>query len=264
MQNRIPTTLIAVAVIFVLAFELALVFWSTAPHSGYVGLVLAAALLGLWIHVLRRNKPWRVVLLYLGSLAAIAFCLQLMSVVIVAVMAGWLGDPFSALLGEGWVGFVFVRFLILLLVAVAIRSLWRSFPRVTALVTALAILSLAAFAIVESNSPDGTYGCVGELEPMNDAPDIAPELYHKDHFWRFSHGKVEDCFGNECSHYGRYEKTADGWVVVHEIEEPFTWRLQFSVFGFRLIRIEDQGATAFCPRRIIPFPRPYWMPDWLQ
>jgi hypothetical protein len=193
-----------------------------------------------------------------------AVCTFLVAVAVVAVLAGWRADVFVDFVRIGWFGFIFARLVALLIVGLALRRLWRSFPRSIAWITSLSILSFGAFAVVKSYSPEGTYGCVGEYEPTNNAPDLAPELYHKDHFWRFSHGKVDDCFGNLCGRYGRYEKTADGWTVIQEVEEPFTWKLQFSVLGFRLIMVEDHGATAFHPRRIIPFARPYWMPDWLQ
>jgi hypothetical protein len=202
----------------------------------------------------------------IGRTFIVAACLVLLAAIIVANMAGWRGDVFVNLVRMGWTSFMFVRLVALLLVLLAIRRLWRTSVAAAASMTAVVILGLGTFSVLKSYSPEGIYGFVGELEPMNDAPDIAPEFYHKDHFWRFSRGKVEDCFGNVCGRYGRYEKTADGWIVIHEVEEPFAWKLQFSVFGFRLRKVEDHDPVfgELYPRRIIPFARPYWMPDWLQ
>jgi len=190
------------------------------------------------------------------------FGLPLVAVALLAVFAGASGSALIDLVRMGWIGFVLARLLLLFLIVLAVRRLWRTFPRLAASITALTILASGAFTVVKSSSPSGIYGFVGEIEPMNDAPDLAPDLYHKDHFWRLSAGKVDDCFGLICQHYGRYEKRGDGWVVIHELKEPYVWKLNFSILGFRLI--SDNGATAFYPRRIIAFPRPYWMPDWLQ
>lgn len=206
------------------------------------------------------NKIWRGFsygLLLLGALSS-------GTLLLLAICAIWSGSRFVELIATGWVGFIFGRLFVLFIVAVVVHRLYRSFQRVTALITLLAFLGCGVFAAVKSYSPDGTYGFVGEIEPMNNAPDLAPELYHKDHYTRISKGVVYDCYGHECSRYGRYEKTAHGWTVIHEVREPFTWKLEFSVFGFRLVDMRDGGSTGFCPRRIIPIPRPYWMPDWLQ
>jgi hypothetical protein len=120
---------------------------------------------------------------------------------------------------------------------------------------------------VKSYSPEGTYGYVGEIEPMNDAPDLAPALYRKDHFIRLSAGKMDEFFGNVRLPYGRYEKTPRGWILTQGWgENPLVWRLEFSILGIRMISVidNDKAATAYQPRRIIPVARPIWMPDWLQ
>jgi len=282
MLTRIPTAVIAVGVTLIALIVFAVIFLSLVFGQGDGRFIfvsaLAAVLLCWWMTYIlhHRTKPWRAVFLHVGSVTVVALCVLLIAMAIVArslddpfvnlVNRGWFGFVFVRfvdLVSRGWVGFVFVRLVVLLLVALAIQRLWRRFAWIAASVTFLALIGLGAVAAVKSHSPDGTYGYVCELEPVNTLRDI-PELYHKDHFWRFSHDKVEDCFGNRCAHYGRYEKTADGWIVIHEVQEPYTWKLQFSMFGYRLIRPEDGDATAFCPRRIIPFARPYWMPDWLQ
>jgi hypothetical protein len=260
MLKRIPTALIAAGAVILAVIAFCLIFVSLFLP----GVILAVVLLGAWIIFLRRrSRSWRVILTQLCIATAICLFLQFLSIAILDLIERWLVSP-NEFLNPQWLGFVFIRLVVLLFSAMGIHVLFRSFPWIAASIIATLFLAVGAFSLVKSQSPDGMYGYVSELEPMNDAPDISPELYHKDHFWRFSHGKVEDCFGDLCSHYGRYEKTPDGWIVVHELQEPYTWKLQFSVFGYRLIMPEGGGATAFCPRRIVTFARPYWMPDWLQ
>src|ERR1700676_2742670 len=87
----------------------------------------------------------------------------------------------------------------------------------------------------------------------------------QDHFFRLSGGRVDDFDGDTHYQYGRYEKTRDGWVVVQRLHDGdgIVWRLKFSVFGILLINKEN-GGTISLPRRLVPFMRPGWMPNWLQ
>jgi hypothetical protein len=202
---------------------------------------------------------------YAGIITATLFCA---AVLVLVAFAWWTGFRFVDVVRMGWFGLIFARLAVLFAVILALRRLWRSFPRTTAWITVVISLGCGAFAVVKSFSPDGTYGFVGEIEPMNESPDLAPELYHKDHYLRLSNGKMEDCYGDSCTLYGRYEKTANGWRVINETaREDYTWRLEFSVLGFHQLNMahrDEVGGTEFYPRRFLPFPRPYWMPDWLQ
>jgi hypothetical protein len=185
---------------------------------------------------------------------------------LLAILAGRNG-AFIDLVRMGWFGFVFAHLAALLLLVLAIHWLWRSFPRIGAVVAASIVIGLGALSVVKSYSPEGTYGYVGEIEPMNDAPDLAPALYRKDHFIRLSAGKMDEFFGNVRLPYGRYEKTPRGWILTQGWgENPLVWRLEFSILGIRMISVidNDKAATAYQPRRIIPVARPIWMPDWLQ
>src|SRR5262245_22621660 len=102
----------------------------------------------------------------------------------------WAGDTFLNSVRKGWFGFIFARLVALSLLLLSIGRFWRSFPRLAALTTGLAVLALVAFCVLKSYSPDGVYGFVGEIEPSNNSS-YSPELYHKDHFWRISDGKVQ-------------------------------------------------------------------------
>src|ERR1700676_3416949 len=73
-------------------------------------------------------------------------------------------STFIDLMREGWVSFVLARLVAVALVALAIRRVWRSYPRVGVWVTASLLLGLAAFGAVKSYSPAGTYGFIGEIE----------------------------------------------------------------------------------------------------
>jgi hypothetical protein len=179
------------------------------------------------------------------------------------VIFDWLsGDTFINSVRKGWFGFIFARLVALFLVVLALRRLWRWSPLFGGLISGLGILFLGGFFAVKSYSPDGVYGFVGEIEPSNDSP-WSPELFHKDHFWRISGAKVQDCYGDICGPFAQYKKTPDGWVIVAEDGRDFWSKLQFSVFGFRLVS-NNRLKTEFYPRRIIPFARPYWMPQWMQ
>ena len=188
------------------------------------------------------------------------FLVTLAVLVMVAARGG--SGSFIDLMRMGWFGLVFVRLVALIVVTIAVHQMWRVLPRFGPPIAALLAIAAGWFAVAKTVSPEGTYGYVGEIEPLNNAPELVPELYQKDHFWRFVHGEVQDCFGDFCVRYGPYERTAEGWTVVRDGEEPFTWKLKFSVLGFQLVG--ENGPTAYHPRRLLPFPRPYWMPDWLQ
>src|SRR6187549_968987 len=106
-----------------------------------------------------------IVLLFL-FLAALALLL---------IFDWWSGDTFLNSVVKGWFGFIFARLVALFLVALALRRLWRSFPRVTAWMISITALSFAAFAIVKSYAPEGTYCFVGDIEPMNEDSEHYPQ-----------------------------------------------------------------------------------------
>jgi len=144
--------------------------------------------------------------------------------------------------------------LMFFVIALVLWRVWRRSRVLGAASAAVVALSIAIFAFAKSRSPAGIYSCINEIEPM------CPE---KDCFIRLSQGRVDHVECGATHHYGSYQKTPNGWTVTHETKEPFTWRLRFSIFGCRYIA-DDGSATAYFPRRLIPFTRPSWMPDWIQ
>jgi hypothetical protein len=193
----------------------------------------------------------------------VAISLFLVALAMLMFLDWWSGDTFFNSVLKGWVSFIFARLVALTLVALSLRRLWQSFPRIAASVIGIAILALAAFTTFKSFSPDGIYGFVGEIEPSNEFPEFRA-IYHKDHFWRISGGKIYECYGDLYREYVRCEKRRDGWVLLERKTEhpPYWTKLEFSVFGFRMISVNGPGE--FYPRRVIPFRRPFWMPQWLQ
>src|SRR5262249_9246078 len=159
-----------------------------------------------------------------GLIAAVG--LFLTTVTLFLAFAEWSGHTTQDLLLMGWFGFIFARVTAVFLIVLVIRRLWRSFSRFTASLTFIALFCFGAFSVMKSYSPEGDYGFVGEIEPMNDAPDLAPALYHKDHFFRLSHGDMKDFFGDVPLYYGRYEKTPDGWIAIEGWggPDPLVWR----------------------------------------
>ena len=187
----------------------------------------------------------------------IIMCLPLLTVAVLLNM-GWRGGDgrwhsyeFIDLTRQGWFSFVLARFVGLYLIVLLVRRLWRWSHRIGISAATLLIIGFAVFSVVKSYSPDGIYCVVGEMAKYDD------------HYFLFAAGKVEDIHPDTRLRYGHYEKTADGWVVITNDEEPYTEKLKFSVFGIYLTKA-DNPEPSFWPRRIIPFLRPSWIPDWLQ
>ena len=164
---------------------------------------------------------------------------------------GW----FINFVNQGWFGFVLACLVMLLLVVLGVRRLWRWFRPVGTSVGTLLIVGIAIFAIMKSYSPAGIYTNLDEYGR------------DYDHYWLLANGEMKDVSREGRLHYGRYEKTSDGWILTRTDladRDLFKSKLKFSVFGISLTDPEDPQAALFVPRRIIPFVRPKWMPNWLQ
>ena len=161
---------------------------------------------------------------------------------------------FVNLVRQGWFSFVFGRFILLTLIVLGMRGLWRWSRAIGTMVAVLLTIGLVVFIIMKSYSPVGSYGFI---------PGFHDDM---DHYFRLADGKVDLVHNlpRLNADYGHYEKTADGWLLTYGGKDPSVCRLRFSVFGIYLTKIEDRQATNFLPRRIIPFLRPGWIPDWLQ
>jgi ABC-type transport system involved in multi-copper enzyme maturation permease subunit len=180
-------------------------------------------------------------------------CLLLLTA-IVSVIEIWGRWPgyfwFMNLVRAGWFSFVLVRIIVFFLVALAVRRLSRSSRAAGAAVAGLLILGVTIFSVMASYSPAGIYGVVDEIEGDGD------------HYYIFADGKVEDVYKDGRAQWGRYEKTADGWVLT--LPDHRVFKLKSSWFGIWWTNVEAPDSTLCLGRRIIPFLRPDWMPNWLQ
>ncbi len=144
--------------------------------------------------------------------------------------------------------FLIGRFVVLLLLILAIALVWRRCRAFGVSITLLLVLGIAVFSVLKSYSPDGIY---------------ADLLSHEsDSYFLLSNGKIEWITKNGSMLHWRYEKTKEGWIVTTSDGE--VQKLKFSVFGIQMTQPDTGRSTDFFPRRIIPFVRPEWMPKWLQ
>lgn len=150
----------------------------------------------------------------------------------------------------------------LLLGVLALWRLWRSGPRIAMSVTAVVVLGGAALVIATSISPIGKYaigGCRG----------LGYE-YTQDEFYELSGGVWYDVIGGHRHRLGSYYKKDGQWILrVDRRDGEFDeQKLRFSVLGFYTVipPIEGNpgGPTNFERRRMIPFARPRWIPEWLE
>ena len=151
---------------------------------------------------------------------------------------------------------------VLLLVLFGLWRLWRSAPRIAIFATAALVLGGAALVTATSLSPAGKYaigGCRG----------LGYE-YTQDEYYELSGGVFYDVIDGRRYRMGSYYKKNGQWVLQidrrdGELDEQ---KLRFSLLGFDTllppIEGEDYRPTNFERRRLIPFTRPRWIPEWLE
>lgn len=141
-------------------------------------------------------------------------------------------------------------------------TLWRSTPRIAMFATALVVLGGVALVAAKSISPTGKYaigGCRG----------IGYE-YTQDEFYELSGGVWYDVIGGHRHRLGSYYKKNGQWILQIDRRDGILdeQKLRFSLLGFNTVipPIEGNpgGPTNFERRRIIPFTRPRWIPQWLE
>jgi hypothetical protein len=149
-----------------------------------------------------------------------------------------------------------------LLVLFGLWRVWRSAPRIAMLTTAAVALGGAALVTATSLSPAGKYaigGCRGGLYE-----------YTEDEYYELSGGVVYDVVAGRRHRMGSYYKKDGQWIFqVDGNDGPIAHqKLRFSLLGFDTVipPIEGNsgGVTNFERRRIIPFTRPRWIPEWLE
>jgi hypothetical protein len=128
--------------------------------------------------------------------------------------------------------------------------------------TALVVLGGAALVAAKSISPAGKYaigGCRG----------LGYE-YTQDEFYQLSGCVWYDVIGGHRHRLGSYYKKDGQWILRIDRKDGILdeQKLRFSLLGFdtviRPIEGNPGGPTTFERRRIIPFTRPRWIPEWLE
>jgi len=151
----------------------------------------------------------------------------------------------------------------LLLVVFGLSRLWRSVPRMAMFATAVVVLGGVALVTATSLSPSGKYAVGGCKGPGLKSFGISDEYYE------LSGGVFYDVVNGRRHRVGSYRRKDGQWIVEHDGDGPFAeQKLRFSMLGFYTVipAIEgnEGGPTDFNRRRLIPFTRPHWMPEWLE
>ena len=216
-----------------------------------------------------------IVLKRIAQILVIATCLLLLTAVVTFVeLRGWVGvehvegwrNWFTTTIRAGWFAFVLVRVVVFFLIALVVRLLWRWPRTLSRSIAILIVVSLVTSIVTISYSPIGVYGVVDKIEDPFD------------HYFVFAGGKVEfvrqpyffilgdkvDSPEEADVQWGHYGKTANGWIMIETGEHGRRFKLKSSWFGIRMCNIEAPGNCILLGRRILPFLRPDWMPDWLQ
>jgi hypothetical protein len=159
--------------------------------------------------------------------------------------------------------------LLLLLVAafaisIAVCRVWRASPRVGKLLTVVIVLVAGAFVVAKSLSPAGKYAVGGCRGPGFRGLGISDEYY------QLSGGVVYDVVDGHRERTGSYYKKNGQWILRMDRRDGVLdeQRLRFSVIGFDTVLPSVEGdeyrPTNFNRRRLIPFTKPQWMPEWLE
>jgi hypothetical protein len=150
----------------------------------------------------------------------------------------------------------------LLIVVLGLWRLWHSAPRIAMFATAVVVLGSAALVTATSLSPAGKYAVEGCRGPGYE--------YTYDEYYELSGGVFYDVVAGHRHRMGSYYKKNGQWVLQidrrdGELDEQ---KLRFSLLGFDTllppIEGEEYRPTDFERRRLIPFARPRWIPQWLE
>ena len=151
-----------------------------------------------------------------------------------------------------------------LIVAIIVWLVWRVSPRVGKLLSLIIVFGSAAFVVAKSVSPTGKYAVGGCRGPGFEAMGISDEYY------QLSGGLFYDIVDGRRHRIGSYYRKNGQWILQidrrdGELDEQ---KLRFSVLGFDTVLPPIEGdkyrPTNFNHRRLIPFTKPRWMPEWLE
>ena len=171
---------------------------------------------------------------------------------------------FWQLMSEISVPLLLFFFAAVLVLAVAIWGVWRASPRIGKLLTIFLIVVSATFIVAKSASPAGKY--VSGLCRITVAGE---NTIFPDDWYELSGGVFYSVINGHRSRVGSYYRKNGEWILrIDRKEGPLDEeKLRFSVFGLAMIRppgTENGGETEYHRRRIVPFTRPHWLPDWLE
>jgi|GEM_PF-3539854 len=153
----------------------------------------------------------------------------------------------------------------LLVMALVVWRVWRASPRIGKLLALLILLGGGTFALAKSLSPSGKYAVGGCRSAGLRSFGISDEYYE------LSGGVYYKVVDGNRRRVGSYRKKDGQWTVRWDGDGDGPYaelKLRFSVLGFYTIlppfENNEGGPTVFNRRRIIPFSRPHWMPEWLE
>jgi hypothetical protein len=157
-----------------------------------------------------------------------------------------------------------ILFVSAVLITVVIRRVWRASSRVGMLLTAAVVLACTTFVVAKSASPSGKYAVGGCRGPGFEALGISDEYY------QLAGGVFYDVVNGRRQRMGSYYRKNGQWILQidrrdGEVDEQ---KLRFSVLGYDTVLPPIEGEkyrpTNFNRRRLIPFTKPRWMPEWLE
>ena len=154
--------------------------------------------------------------------------------------------------------------LLLVIAAVVVWRVWRASPRTGKVLFALIVLGGTTFVVAKSVSPAGKYAVGGCRGPGFRWLGISDEYYH------LSGGVFYDVVDGHRERIGSYYKKNGEWILRmdHKDGTLDEQKLRFSVLGFDTVLPPMEGdeyrPTNFNHRRLIPFTKPRWMPEWLE
>jgi hypothetical protein len=131
--------------------------------------------------------------------------------------------------------------------------------RVGRLLSLIIVLASVAVVVTKSVSPVG--GCRG---PRLKALGISDENY------QLSGGVYYDVVNGKVNRMGSYYRKNGQWTLridhVNGVVDEQGLRFSFLGFDTVIAPLEgnEGGPTSFNRRRLIPFTRPSWMPEWLE
>jgi hypothetical protein len=153
---------------------------------------------------------------------------------------------------------------VLIVGGMALWRLCRHAPRLGISVTACVLLGVTTFVIATSVSPAGKYVVGGCRGPGLRSFGISDEYY------QLLGGVCYDIVDGHAHRTGSYYRKNGRWILRMDrvdgvLDEQ---ELRFSVLGFDTvippIEGNEGGPTTFNRRRLVPFTKPTWMPEWLE